>query len=278
MHSVAEFTHEAIEGVTHADSRLWKTLWLLIAKPGVLTLEFVEGRRARYLPPFRLYLVLSVLMFLIIALVRLMAPRSSPKAARRQAKGERELVPTNETPEQRAQRICDGGHIGVVSDEWEKRLLLSCRKVVVDNGHAFAQALLHNIPRALFVLIPLIALIMSAMYWRRYYVEHLLFLIHNHAFTFVLYAVLILATRDHAVGLGEGILRHGDGDLSRHLFVQGDAPRLWATALDAPTEVCDAGIRVRAAVPHDRLVHRLLQHGHAVSAAVPSFAGPGGGG
>lgn len=195
MHSVAEFTHEAIEGVTHADSRLWKTLWLLIAKPGVLTLEFIEGRRARYLPPFRLYLVLSVLMFLIIALV---TPHGAeviaegPPAVKQQ--GERELVPTNETPEQRAQRICDGGHIGVVSDEWEKRLLLSCRKVVVDNGHAFAQALLHNIPRALFVLIPLIALIMSAMYWKRYYVEHLLFLIHNHAFTFVLYAVLILAT------------------------------------------------------------------------------------
>jgi hypothetical protein len=35
-------------------------------------------------------------------------------------------------------------------------------------------------PRALFALIPLLALAMRAMYWRRYSVEHLLFFIHNH--------------------------------------------------------------------------------------------------
>ncbi len=64
---------------------------------------------------------------------------------------------------------------------------------MADNGHALGEALLHNIPRALFVLIPLLALVMSALYWRRYYVEHLLFFIHSHAFTFVLYSVLLIA-------------------------------------------------------------------------------------
>ena len=48
-----------------------------------------------------------------------------------------------------------------------------------------------NIPRALFLLLPLLALVMQLMYWRRKYVEHLLFFIHNHAFTFALYAILI---------------------------------------------------------------------------------------
>ena len=197
-HSVAEFTHEAIEGVTHADSRFWQTLWLLIARPGVLTREFIEGRRVRYLPPFRLYLVLSVLLFLVITIIVPLGSdqpetaETSPAAANQ---NDQTAAPANETPEQRVARMCQGGGLGMVSGETEKELLSNCRKIAVDNGHAFGQALLHNVPRALFVLIPLLALVMKAMYWRRYYVEHLLFFIHNHAFTFVLYTVVIVAMK-----------------------------------------------------------------------------------
>ena len=35
------------------------------SSPGHLTREFLAGRRARYLPPVRLYLVLSVVFFLV---------------------------------------------------------------------------------------------------------------------------------------------------------------------------------------------------------------------
>jgi len=39
----------------------------------------------------------------------------------------------------------------------------------------------------MFVFLPLLALSMKPLYWRpkRYYVEHLLFLVHNHAFVFL---------------------------------------------------------------------------------------------
>src|SRR5207245_1863262 len=67
IHSVLHFTREATEDLTHADSRLWRTLFALLFKPGYLTREFLEGRRVRYLPPLRLYLVLSVLFFLVIS-------------------------------------------------------------------------------------------------------------------------------------------------------------------------------------------------------------------
>jgi hypothetical protein len=64
---------------------------------------------------------------------------------------------------------------------------------VRDEGQSFVQNFYHNVPRALFFLLPLLALVMSAMSWRRYYVEHLLFFIHNHAFTFALFALFSLA-------------------------------------------------------------------------------------
>ena len=64
VHSLWHFLQEATEDLTHADSRLWRTLGALLFRPGFLTREFLDGRRARYLPPVRLYLVLSVLFFM----------------------------------------------------------------------------------------------------------------------------------------------------------------------------------------------------------------------
>ncbi|MEO1086210.1 MAG: DUF3667 domain-containing protein, partial [Acidobacteriota bacterium] len=49
-------------GVAGFDARIWSTLRVLFRRPGQLTLEFLEGRRARYVSPLRLYLVASLLM------------------------------------------------------------------------------------------------------------------------------------------------------------------------------------------------------------------------
>ena len=45
------------------DSRLFSTLKYLIAKPGYLTSEYWKGKRARYTPPFKIYLLTSFLYF-----------------------------------------------------------------------------------------------------------------------------------------------------------------------------------------------------------------------
>ncbi|WP_439105571.1 DUF3667 domain-containing protein [Congregibacter sp.] len=51
------------------DSRVWRTLSSLLFRPGFLTAEFNAGRRARYMPPFRLYIVVSFLLFLTLSLM-----------------------------------------------------------------------------------------------------------------------------------------------------------------------------------------------------------------
>ena len=57
-------------------------------------------------------------------------------------------------------------------------------------------------PRAMFVFLPLLALCMKLMYWRpkRYYVEHLLFLVHNHAYVFLVMALVMLIGMIPGVG------------------------------------------------------------------------------
>lgn len=49
------------------DNRLLHTMIPLFVKPGFLTKEFMRGRRARYTPPFRLYLFLTFFAFLLLS-------------------------------------------------------------------------------------------------------------------------------------------------------------------------------------------------------------------
>ena len=69
-----------------------------------------------------------------------------------------------------------------------------CLSLVEDNGHALAEAFMHTLPRALFITLPIMAALMKLLYRRpaRYWVEHLLFLLHNYAFVFLWAAVFVL--------------------------------------------------------------------------------------
>lgn len=64
-----ELLGEAVREAFDVDGRAIRTLWTLIRRPGVLTSEFLAGRRKLYSPPFRLYLVISVLFFVVAAWV-----------------------------------------------------------------------------------------------------------------------------------------------------------------------------------------------------------------
>ena len=64
--SIFHVTWEAIEGMFHFDGRLWRTLPWLFFRPGTLSREYLDGKRARHVPPFRLFLV-SLLLFILSA-------------------------------------------------------------------------------------------------------------------------------------------------------------------------------------------------------------------
>ena len=44
---------------------MYRSIKLLLLKPGYLTLEYWQFRRARYMPPFRMYMVASILLYLL---------------------------------------------------------------------------------------------------------------------------------------------------------------------------------------------------------------------
>ena len=61
--SIAEFLHEFIGHYVALEGRLWQTLKLLLLRPGRLTLEYLAGRRVRYIQPLRVYLTFSLIFF-----------------------------------------------------------------------------------------------------------------------------------------------------------------------------------------------------------------------
>lgn len=187
MPSTVELVHEALEGVTHSDSRLWTTMRYLLFVPGKLTLEFIAGRRVAYLPPFRLYLVMSVLFFLIASIwqgeaVRLIGLDDAPKTATG-------VAPVARTPQQRC--------ADVRSNIFEQQIKHACERIVQDNGEAFKHDVVAVAPKAMFILLPLIAFFHMLLYWfpRHRYAVHLLFFVHVHAFAFMAMSIAWLLNR-----------------------------------------------------------------------------------
>jgi hypothetical protein len=180
--STRELIHEVLEGLTHSDSRIWSTLKFLLFKPGKLTQEFVEGRRVAYLPPFRLYLIMSVAFFLVASFSHFHSEPITVSSMHR----------TQESD-------CTNGMVDIpwLADkpEWHQRFQRACIGIVRDNGDNWMRAGVATMSKAMFVFLPLVAFLHMLMYWwpRHRYAVHLLFFLHLHAFFFFIATLLLLS-------------------------------------------------------------------------------------
>jgi len=237
------------------DSRLWRTVVPLLIRPGQLTRDYLEGRRARYMPPFRTYLVLSVVFFVVAffdpqEFSEFLSPEPEPTeeeiAARQEARtlasAERDeqldsaikelealeadgqipedILPKTSTGEgftvdfgdddEASDADDDNGMFGDCGNasisgeeelpEWlrerfsDERVKQICERNQARGSENFADAMIDNVPVALIVLLPVLALVLKILYplSRRYFVEHLLFFVHFHAFFFLMMVLQII--------------------------------------------------------------------------------------
>jgi hypothetical protein len=66
-----QVTNEFLEDLFDLDLRILRTFPTFFFRPGALTVEYVHGRRRRYIRPLRLYLFSSFLLFTVLALTNL---------------------------------------------------------------------------------------------------------------------------------------------------------------------------------------------------------------
>lgn len=64
--SAHHLAFEAFEDFFHFDSKLWHTLKASFSQPGRITLDYLAGKRMRYVPPVKLYIFVSFIFFLLL--------------------------------------------------------------------------------------------------------------------------------------------------------------------------------------------------------------------
>lgn len=164
---IGPILHDALTEFTQFDSKLFATLGKLFTKPGYLTQEWARGRRIGYISPLKLYLTATFVFFLITAWN---IDRNADKIGRSDS-----IVKTG-TGRPRADDPFVIHHL--------RKLEGAKPKMIVD-------AVLDKMPHALFILLPAFAFLLKLVYIRRnrYYVEHLVFVLHNHSFHFFVLAI-----------------------------------------------------------------------------------------
>jgi hypothetical protein len=174
-----DFAHEATHEFLHLDGKIVNTMKLLLFRPGLLTREFLDGRRVRYISPIRLYLTWSVLFFALATMVPQVRQSffqikdSKPRRGVAVSTSIPRLEPAARMTPERKQAEAKADEIG--------------------------SSLMHQLPRAMFLLMPIFALLTWVVYRRQepYYIPHLYNAIHFHAFAFF---VLVLTVSLGAMG------------------------------------------------------------------------------
>lgn len=186
------------------DSRLWRTLKPLMLSPGFLSREYVSGRRARYSPPFRLYIVTSILAFLAVSFV---VDTSQMGTGFGYGPGAEWVPPDAEPtppsfqfgaePWDAEDNPVELSWLGERGNAWLNRQIgrmAENTQEIQRNPGRFVRHLISMLPQMMFVLLPIYAVLVTVLYLfsGRYYIEHLVLQVHNHAFLFLVMIALIL--------------------------------------------------------------------------------------
>ncbi|HEY3662797.1 MAG TPA: DUF3667 domain-containing protein [Chthoniobacterales bacterium] len=221
--SFASLLADAADAFFNIDARFFQSFGLLLFKPWRLTNEFVEGKRARHVHPLRVYLIASVLFFLVINyLARDSHLQSGPEieikkataaaAAGASAKPAASVSPTaapptgisfGTPPPKRAPGEVgqlhfnfddkDGGEPKTGFGGWVERRAREKLGPSGDRGDLFLRGVIQNLAPMVLCCIPLFALVLKILYLfkRRFYIEHLIFALHTHAFVFLSTVIII---------------------------------------------------------------------------------------
>lgn len=215
---VESFGHLAshfLQDVTHYDSKFFTSLKDLVLKPGFLTSEYNAGRRMSYLNPIRMYVFISAIFFLVV-----FSTQKEEKPEVKKANPQELIADTNrqqsltiDAADATVEIRIAGRKYARISqyDSVQRRLpdsskddafnRYASRKIIrLQNEHPLdgeiivSQNIEHDIPRIMFVLLPLFALYVSWFYRRRnhYYSQFAIFSLHFHSFIFILFLLDML--------------------------------------------------------------------------------------
>ncbi len=208
-------SNEFLGDVFQWDSRVLRSILPFLILPGTLTRAYMRGRRQQFVSPLRLYLVISIAFFLVLA-------ASDRAIFGFTLAGTRDLLQDFPELSEQLEGVAPehlewGGHVevgmfvdpntqanipAIPIDDMEDLLersglagslmpLFIGYNAAIEDPRIFNQVLDDWVPLLMVILVPFFALIMGMLYVRRrlWFIDHLVFSLHYHSFMF---AVLLL--------------------------------------------------------------------------------------
>lgn len=231
--SLRRMMMEVLDDQLSLNSALPRTMGALLFRPGHLTTEYVQGRIVRYIPPFRIYLVASLLFFIVLPWVlnidriadqtREQRLKAAAQDSIEQLRADSARVARRTPPRTgRASRPAGTPQtvVGISDSDNGMDLSLAVKDTTRVpsllrplNRHMLAtearleampteevlrlamRGFLENLPTGVFLLMPVFAMILKVLYFRRkrFYVEHFVFALHVHGFAFLLFTAILIA-------------------------------------------------------------------------------------
>jgi hypothetical protein len=169
--SFPRFTAQFLSEAFDLDSRVARTLGPLLLSPGRITLDYIAGRRVRYVHPLRLFLVVSLLYFFLLAIVTSQALLDAGP-----------VVDDNEITEEDSREVEEllGGRV------------MAGAKRAAEDPRDFVGDLIESGPTVMFLVLPIFALLLKLLHPRRLLVQHLVFALHVHAVLFMIMTPWVL--------------------------------------------------------------------------------------
>lgn len=218
--SFKDLLKDIVEDYFSIDSKIFKSLIPLIFKPGFLTLEYIRGKRVSYIPPFRMFLIISIFYFLFLSIVNknddFIRVTNSPGSIDTTYNNKVDSINQHEHIKISFSKLGDSKMILVMkhlNDSIEQAFITKYGlKAYVDSvfanenfsyrfiarklyamyltdGKNLGKLMFKSVQKLVFIMAPIMALILFAIYFRKkiFYLQHLIFGFHFHAFIFLMF-------------------------------------------------------------------------------------------
>lgn len=205
------------EDLTHYENAFWKTIKNLLFKPSTLTKEYLSGKRLSYLAPVRLYIFISFITFLLIAMFPSKINGDIDKGEKElnkeisQATKDLDIKKENKKyftflnmkKIDSIQKYGKENEKLNASSYWfvEKASHVTEKYTKKEIYVKFVESFFHNLPKILFIIMPFFAFFLWLFHNKKrwYYFDHGIFTLHY--FSFLLLIFLIMFIIDRLIGL-----------------------------------------------------------------------------
>lgn len=199
------------------DSKVFLSLRQLLLKPGLITQQYNAGMQARFVPPLRMYLTITLLFFLVEAFVEKLNEKQPWEVYGTEEKQNSpfEVQEVDSTDNSMTLNLGEGNYSGwgdwirkhpgmspeVALDSlgkqvtfWNKFIYAQIYKIARFERQEFNDYLASKTQLLIFLFLPLIALVLKWVYIRHriFYFEHLVFALHLQSVFFILLTLQVI--------------------------------------------------------------------------------------